>query len=140
MRIEPRSALSLILFSALALASSACGSSRAVAPVNEIVGDYTLVAVNGSAVPADVEHDGVTMRVMSGSMSFRSDGTCRSTMRFIAPTGQEAVNTVAADYTVSGETVTMRWQGAGTTTGVLQGNAFTMDNVGMILRYLRDGG
>ena len=42
---------------------------------------------------------------------------------------------VEATYTVSGTNLTMRWEGAGTTTGSVKGNDFTMNNEEMIFAY-----
>lgn len=40
-------------------------------------------------------------------------------------------------YTREGAKLTMTWEGAGTTTGTVEGDNFTMENEGMVLAYRR---
>jgi len=96
---------------------------------------YTLVSVNGNRLPADVSHDGVSLRVLSGTFTINADGTINSETVFVPPAGTEVVREVTATYSKDGSRLTMQWQGAGTTVGDLQGNTFTMDNEGMEFVY-----
>jgi hypothetical protein len=98
-------------------------------------GVYALVSVNGSQVPASVTHDGVALQVRSGTFTLKADGTCGTQTVFVPPSGQEATREVSATYTRQGAELTMQWQGAGHTTGTLEGNTFTMDNEGMVFVY-----
>jgi hypothetical protein len=94
-----------------------------------------LVSVNSNKVPASVSHDGTALQVRSGSFSIKADGTCSTKTVFVPPSGQEATRDVSATYTKEGSKLTMQWQGAGMTTGTIEGNTFTMDNEGMVFVY-----
>jgi hypothetical protein len=96
------------------------------------VGTYTLVTVDDNKVPCTVQHEGHTMTINSGSFIINADGTCSSKM-FLA--GREAAIEVKATYTRQGSKLTMQWEGAGMTTGTVEGDTFTMNNEGMVLAY-----
>jgi len=98
-------------------------------------GVYALVSVNGKQLPASLDHEGATLQVRSGAFTIIADGTCSSKMVFVPPSGAEATREVSATYTKDGSKLTMKWKGAGTTTGTIQGNTFTMENEGMLLVY-----
>ncbi len=72
------------------------------------------------------------MTISSGSFSINADGTCSSKMSLA---GRDQPMEVNATYTREGPKLTMKWQGAGTTEGTVEGNAFTMTNEGMVLAY-----
>lgn len=99
------------------------------------VGTYTLVSVDGKPVPCSVEHDGRSLTVKSGAFTISADGTCATKTSFTTPEGSEANREVKASYTQKGSTLTMKWEGAGSTTGTIEGNTFTMNNEGMIFSY-----
>jgi hypothetical protein len=86
-------------------------------------------------VPASVSHEGVALQVRSGTFTFKADGTCSTKTTFVPPSGSEIAREVSATYTKVGSKLTMQWQGAGTTTGTIEGNTFTMDNEGMVFAY-----
>ena len=66
-----------------------------------------------------------------------ADGTCSSKVVFGPPSGSEVTREVKASYTQQGAKLTMKWEGAGTTTGTVEGDTFTMNNEGMIFAYRR---
>ncbi len=99
------------------------------------VGDYTLVSVDGKPVPCDVQHDGHAVAIKSGSFVISSNGTCASKMVFAPPGRADLTREVKAAYTRQGTNLSMSWEGAGTTTGAVSGNTFTMNNEGMVLAY-----
>jgi len=101
----------------------------------DAVGNYTLMSVDGKNVPCTVEHDGHTLAVKSGSFAINANGTCSSKVIFSGPTGGEGSREVQATYSRQGSTLTMRWEGAGMTTGTVQGDTFTMNNEGMVFAY-----
>ena len=70
----------------------------------DLAGTYTLVAVNGTKVPATVSHDGVNLQVRSGSFTFKADGTCSTKTIFVPPSGTEATREpgVSADHVRGG--------------------------------------
>ena len=109
----------------------------AIANSKDVSGLYTLVAVNGNKVPASVSHEGVALQVRSGTFTIKADGTCGTKTTFVPPSGSEVTREVSATYTRDGSKLTIQWQGAGTTTGTIQGNTFTMDNEGMLFTYKR---
>ncbi len=101
----------------------------------DIAGVYTLVSVNGVAVPMTLDHEGAKLEIRSGAFTINADGTCLSRMVFVPPPGQEVTREVKATYTRQGSKLTMQWEGAGITEGVVEGTTFTMNNEGMVLAY-----
>ena len=94
----------------------------------------TLSGIFKSFGPVDVLHD-ISLQVRSGAFTINADGTCSSKMVFVPPSGAEATREVGATYTKDSSKLTMKLKGAGTTTGTIQGNTFTMENEGMLLVY-----
>lgn len=134
-------ALRLLAGVLLALALTGCknssttaGGLNAGAPAN-IAGDYTLVSVDGKAVPCVVSHEGRDVTVKSGLFTINANGTCRSQSVFSLAESRDVHRVVEATYTLSGTDLTMHWKGAGTTTGSVKGGDFTMNNEGMIFAY-----
>jgi hypothetical protein len=111
-----------------------CKRQEVAADVNP-AGTYALVSVDGKQVPCTVSHEGASPTIKSGTFVINSDGTCSSKMVFSVPPGDDSSREVKATYTRTGATLTMRWQGAGTTTGTVQGDTFTMNNEGMLFAY-----
>jgi len=114
---------------------SGCADNNRLGNNTNPSGVYTLVSVDGKKVPAAISHEGVKLEIRSGAFTFNADGTCSSKMIFVPPTGTEAIRVVKATYTRTGNNVKMTWEGAGVTTGSLQGSTFTMQNEGMSLAY-----
>lgn len=116
-----------------------CGgcNNNAKAPADSaIAGTYGLVSVDGRAVPCELRHDGTMMTVRSGRFSINADGTCISKMVVKLPSAAtETTVEVKATYTRRGEKLTMKWERAGTTTGTIQGDTFTMINEGVVYVY-----
>lgn len=108
--------------------------AAAAADVNP-VGTYTLVSVGGDKVPCTVQHEGHTLTVKSGAFIINPDGTCSSKVVFSPPSGGDATREVKATYTRQDSKLTMQWEGAGMTTGTVEGGSFTMNNEGMIFAY-----
>jgi hypothetical protein len=128
-------ALQLCVLLTAGLLLTACKPEAKVAKDVDPTGVYTLVSVNGSAVPASVAHDGTALQVRSGTFTIKADGTCSTKTGFVPPSGSEVAREVSATYTKEGSKLTMQWQGAGTTTGTIEGNTFTMNNEGMQFVY-----
>ena len=108
--------------------------AAAAADINP-VGTYALVTVDGNKVPCAVEHQGHALTVKSGTFIINPDGTCSSKVVFTPPSGGDATREVKATYTRQGSKLTMQWEGAGMTTGTVEGDSFTMNNEGMIFAY-----
>lgn len=100
-----------------------------------IAGVYDLIAVNGSAVPATVSHGPVELEVGSGTFTIKPGGTCRSEVRFGKAGGAEILREVNATYTREAATLRMQWEGAGTTSGTIEGDRFEMNNEGLVFTY-----
>jgi hypothetical protein len=107
---------------------------KAVAHINP-GGTYALVSVDSNKVPCAVQHEGAKLTIKSGTFIINADGTCSSRMVFTPPSGRDATRDVNATYTRQGSTLTMKWKGAGMTTGSVEGDTFTMNNEGMIFAY-----
>ncbi len=126
----------LLLFGALAW-TGCKREPQATTAASDPAGTYTLVSIDGKPVPCTISHEGASPTIKSGTFIINSDGTCTSTMLFSVPPGGDSTREVHATFTREGSTLTMRWQGAGITTGTVQGNTFTMNNEGMALAYRR---
>ena len=98
-------------------------------------GTYNLVSVDGKPVPCALAHAGGSGTINSGTFVINPDGTCSSKINFSRPSAPDATREVKARYTRDGSKLTMKWQGAGTTIGTVEGSNFTMDNEGMIFAY-----
>lgn len=99
------------------------------------VGIYQLIEVDGKKVPASVSHHGNQLEVLSGAITFHQHNTCSSKTVFIAPNGSEISREVDASFSRNGSRLTMKWRRAGTTTGTIQNDIFSMNNEGMIFVY-----
>lgn len=128
-------AVSLCLLLGAGLFLSACKPEAKVATGSDPSGIYTLATVDGKPVPANITHDGTKLQVRSGTFTIKADGTCSTKTVFVPPSGSEVVREVSATYNREGSKLTMQWQGAGTTTGTVEGSTFTMNNEGMVLVY-----
>ena len=107
-------------------------TAAAIAADINPAGTYALVTVDGNKVPCAVEHEGHKMTIQSGGFIINPDGTCGSKMSLA---GRDAAIEVKATYTREGSKLTMKWQGAGMTTGTVEGDTFTMNNEGMVFAY-----
>lgn len=101
----------------------------------DIAGLYTLETVGGNRVPCKLAHDGTTLEVRSGSFEIKADGTCGTKTTFVPPGGKEVMREVGATYTQDGSKLTMKWQGAGTTTATAEGGTLSMNNEGTLFVY-----
>jgi hypothetical protein len=128
-------ALQLIFLLAAGILLSACQQGSRAAAGPDPTGVYTLVSVNSNPVPATVSHGGATMQVRSGSFTINADGTCGTKTVFVPPSGSEVTREVSATYTKDGSKLTMKWKGAGMTTGTVEHDTFTMNNEGMVFLY-----
>jgi hypothetical protein len=104
----------------------------------DVTGIYYLMEVDGSEVPAMVSHDGQALHVHSGTFIISANKTCFSRTRFVPPGGPEMTREVNAKYRIEDSRLIMKWEGAGTTEGTVEGDIFTMDNHGMIFVYTKN--
>ena len=135
--MKTRQAVSLISCCVVAagLVISACARQQPPLDGSDIAGAYTLVSVNGNPVPTSVDHQGAALQVRSGTLTLGADGTCSTRTVFVPPSGTEVRREVGATYTRDGSRLTLRWKGAGKTTGTIADGTFTMDNEGMVFVY-----
>jgi len=117
------------------LVTTSCNPRPPVASDIDPTGTYALVSMGGTSVPGMLQHGNASVSVKHGSFVIMPDGTCLSRIVFSLPSGQEAVREVKATYTRQGATLTMRWEGAGTTIGTVDGNTFSMNNEGVLFVY-----
>ena len=129
--------ISAALFPALVLTLILAGSIHGVAASDAInpSGSYALFSVNGSSLPSTLTHEGSTLTIKSGIFIINNDGTCSSKITFTLPSKEDFTREVKATYTLEGARLTMKWEGAGTTIGDVDGNTFTMNNEGMVFVY-----
>lgn len=113
------------------------GCSQKAKMVGEVnpTGTYTLASINGKEVPCTIHHEGASPTIKSGTFVINPDGTCSSKLLFSMPSGGDSSREVKARYTREDSKLTMQWEGAGTTTGTVEGNTFTMNNEGMLFAY-----
>jgi hypothetical protein len=116
----------------LLMACTACKKDGKVVADTNPAGTYALVSVDGKAVPCELQHEGHTMGVKSGSFIINPEGTCSSK---ILVSGRDAAIEVKATYKQNGSKLTMKWERAGMTTGTVEGDIFTMVNEGMSFLY-----
>jgi len=119
----------------MVLVGAGCKQEPKVAAAPNPVGTYALVSVDTNKVPCALEHEGHKLTVKSGTFIINADGTCSSKVVFTPPTGDDVAREVKATYTREGSKLTMKWEGAGMTTGTVEGDTFTMNNEGMIFAY-----
>lgn len=118
------------------LAAAACGKSSTAAATADEIGTYSLVSVNGAAVPCNITEGSVTARITAGSLTFSSGGTVRVVTSFTV-NGQQQGTDVSGTYTRAGSAFTMHYTNGGANTGTLSGTSFTMMNEGMAWVYAR---
>ena len=125
-------ACALLLFLA---AVTGCQQETKVAADIDPSGTYALASIDGKQVPCSLNHEGASLAIKSGSFVINPDGTCSSKMDFSVSNGGNSTREVKATYTRQGPVLTMKWEGAGTTLGCVQGSTFTMTNERMVLVY-----
>ncbi|MDR3458526.1 MAG: hypothetical protein P4N60_13835 [Verrucomicrobiae bacterium] len=123
----------------LLFALTGCQGGRRTTAELPPVGDYALVSVDDKPVPCKLTHEGTAVIVKSGGLTFNADGACRSLSVFAVPPNQDVQREVKATCARAGAELTLRWQHAGVTKGLLSENdrKFMMNNEGMIFAYRR---
>lgn len=134
-RVSSKLSLHFCLLLGAGILLAGCAPKAKVAGGGNPAGVYSLVSVDGKPVPASVSHEGASLQVRSGTFTFNADGTCSTKTVFVPPSGSEVAREVSATYTRQGSKLTMRWEGAGTTAGTVEGDTFTMNNEGMVFVY-----
>lgn len=101
----------------------------------DAAGDYDLLGVNGQTVPCEITHGGHPLKVLRGQLTLGRDGTVRSVIDFVGPTGREVRREVDGKYQREGGDLRMRWDRAGTTRARWEADDLVMNNEGMLFRY-----
>ncbi len=102
---------------------------------SDLAGVYQLVSVDGRAVPCALAHDGATLTIQSGTFTIAKNGHGRSAVTFSVPARGDLKKEVNATCQRQGMELTLHWEGAGTTTGNVTGDRFTMNNEGVLWAY-----
>jgi hypothetical protein len=123
----------LLIFNSCWAQAAGNNSAAGLDPATSTV--YALVSVDGKAVPCVLTHEDTTMTVQAGSFTMATNNCCGTSMTITVGTNK-AVNILRqATYEQSGNELTMKWKGFGSTKGTLAGDDFTMNNEGMIFVY-----
>jgi hypothetical protein len=118
------------------------------APV-ALPGTYTLVTIDGHSLPfAPVDRDRPANApppptVVAGTFTVNADSTFRSSMTYRVPSGDTTrvfTGDFTGTYTREGEGYVFTWARAGQTPGTLRGDTLTVNNVGMMLAYVKQRG
>ncbi len=133
-----RKFLIFVLTSLLPLA--ACGDGGPTDPSQSAVGTYTLVQVNGSALPAllgQFAEGGVD--VLSGTLTLRGDRTYTETVNVRITPSTGVVQTFPAiedgTFTVTGSTVQFQTSDGDTYSGTLSGTTLSYNVDGLSATY-----
>ena len=147
--------LSKICVSALVLVGLVgCGRGREIGPsgsvtpakapltIASVVGEYSLVAVDGRALPyvprSRAASASLARPVTSGSLTVNANGTFRLQTVYDQPgdSGGSAMAFAGACY-AEGDQVKMVWDGGGLTNITLRGDTVVINREGALYGYLR---
>ena len=131
----PRILALCLLATLLLLTLTGCKKESSSNINSDPSGVYTLVSLDGKAVPCEVSHEGTAMNIKSGTFTITADGRCSSRMFFSVGSQKDLDLERKASYTRQGAELTMQWEGAGMTMGNVHDNTFTMTNEGMVFCY-----
>ncbi len=109
-----------------------CEPDAKVAADTSPVNTYALVSIDGNKLPYAVKQEGAAPTFKSGTFTISSDGTCSNKLIFAFPSVGNCSPEAKAIYTRQGSKFTMLWEGAGSTTGTVEGDMFTMNDMGMV--------
>lgn len=99
-------------------------------------GAYTLVSVDGHALPYSPYHEGQqSPRIIAGSIKLREGGAFVSSMSFSRPVGGPMIRQFEGTYVKEGDDYLLRWEGAGQTQVTIEGDTLTMNNEGNLFVY-----
>ena len=100
-------------------------------------GRYRLVTVNNVAIPGAIAHRLSQITIHSGELIIRADGTCTAKSVTSFPDGGKENRVSHCRYQQSEAKLNMQWEGAGKTSGLMEGDRFTMDNHGLDFVFQR---
>lgn len=98
-------------------------------------GTYSLISVDGKAVPCTINHEGTDMNIHSGTFTITTNDQITSVMNISVGEQKDIRIERHATYTQNGAELTMKWQSFGMTKGRVAGQTFIMTNEGMAYIY-----
>ena len=102
----------------------------------DVAGTYTLVTVDGHAIPYAPMHQGQRApTIVSSTLTLDEGGRFESKMSYGKPDGGEFSRDFKGTYVRKGSELVMTWEGAGRTTVTIDGGTLTMNNEGMLFVY-----
>lgn len=114
---------------------TACKPIANPATPADVSGTYTLTTVAGKSLPTTPPHKGGAPEVTSGSITLNADGSFVGAMSYRLPDGKTMNRDFTGSYQQAGARLTLQWKGAGTTSGIVETNTFTMNNEGVLFAY-----
>lgn len=124
----------------LVTAATACGDKDPGEPIS-IAGTYQLQSVNGQSPPVTVAEDpGFKVEVLSGNFILAGNGNFTTTVDFRFTVSGEVTtdsDTYPGTYSVSGSTVTFKYDDGDTETATISGNTLTFNSDGTIVVFRR---
>ncbi len=102
---------------------------------NRAANTYTLVTVDGHAVPYAPRYSGrQTPEIVSSTLTLNPGGEFVSTMKYGKSAGGVSRD-FKGTYTKEGANYVLSWEGAGQTSVTIEKNKLTMSNEGLLFVY-----
>ncbi len=101
----------------------------------DFTGTYELVTIDGHELPYTPTHEGGAPEVLSSTLILDADGTFRMSMTYGTASGNSMERDFSGTYTVDGAALRFVWEGAGVTSGTLEGDTVTIVNEGIPFAY-----
>ena len=109
-----------------------CGGDTAGPSTGAELGSYSLVSLDGRAVPTSITDAGHQIEVLSGALVLSTGQKLRLTTTARPSPGATPVsNEVTGTYSLKGNTFTFTYSNGGRNTGTLSGNTIQMLNEGV---------
>lgn len=102
----------------------------------DVAGTYTLVTVDGHAIPYAPMHQGQRgPTIVSSTLTLNDGDRFESKMSYGKPDGGEFSRDFKGTYFQEGSGLILTWEGAGRTKATIDGDTFTMNNEGTPFVY-----
>jgi hypothetical protein len=116
---------------ALSLTLLRCRQGR----LSDHFGTYVLTTIDGNQLPFNPTGAGRGPQFRSGAITLQPNGNFKSALTYRMPDGQVATRDSSGSYTREGSSFKLQWNGAGVTTGTLEGSTFTIEDDGLRCVY-----
>jgi len=113
----------------------ACNQGSETAEPSDHTGTYSLVSIDGNELPYTPSHAGGAPQVLSSTLTLNADGTFHMSMSYGTESGNPVSREFNGTYTREDSSFRLQWEGAGVTTGTLEGDTLTIDNEGLLFAY-----